>query len=86
MDVDLDVWSRSHSPRLSALAFSSHIWNLAKLSAAIASGAILPDEQLEDALGDDEFARVFKMTRDAFAALPEFKRNNLKSKHGLYFS
>ena len=37
LDVDLDVWSRSHSPRLSALAFSSHIWNLAKLSAAIAS-------------------------------------------------
>ena len=38
----------------------------------------------EDALTEDEFAKAFRMDRAAFAALPKFKRDNLKSKCGLY--
>ena len=38
----------------------------------------------EDALTDADFEAAFGMGRAAFAALPKFKRDNLKSKCGLY--
>ena len=40
--------------------------------------------QRERSLTDDEFGRVFGMTRDQFYALALWKRNNLKKQHGLF--
>jgi hypothetical protein len=35
-------------------------------------------------LSDKEFQEVFKMTKDAFVKLPEWKRNNLRKDHDLF--
>jgi hypothetical protein len=39
---------------------------------------------LQTYLSDQDFVAIFQMDREAFGALPEWKRNNEKKKHGLY--
>lgn len=42
------------------------------------------DDAREEALSDEDFVRLFKMSRDVFAAAPKWKRDKLRKDHKLF--
>jgi len=60
----------------------------AELTYSTLSGPDCPEtvdpERKEEYLSDDEFRAVFKIDRDDFNTLPEWKKNNLKKLYGLF--
>ncbi|KAF2351875.1 Villin headpiece [Trinorchestia longiramus] len=54
----------------------------------IRDGDKLPDDidptRKEDYMSDDDFSREFGMDRETFSSLPDWKRQNLKKKIGIY--